>query len=851
MNIVRSFARVWLAVALLLAGCALATAQTAEPSGSPGSGQTGQSVHTDPKSAASAEKPAVDRELAVAALPAGIQEAAGKARRVATDIIKTLEDLKVRLANPSLPANELAKAREELEAVRERAKLADIELSAPLTQMEAQLSRLGPAPKDGETEAAPVAAQRVQLEEVRGVLLGARAQLALAAGVADQLASQAGQIERTRYFDRLLKREQSVLAPALWSQGIASISDLWARSARLATSYYTLMAENNGPWIAWFLLACFIVLAAGGYRICHALANRVRAGKVPTGELGKLVRVVAVPIGYGLVAVIATTVFGLLLFELGAQSKQIEQLYQAFALMMVMFAFTRGMARSILSPSRPDWRIADLSTQAAQKWLNLLTFAFMVMAAGYLVNELSQVLNLSDKLAAMRRAIVLPTLMIIIVRLILVAQRDRRSAEASQSKTVYFAWASYMIQPVWLLVFATGVALITGYLTLATYIVANIVVIGTVVSFLYCVRRLADAFVTQSISDGSRISKTLKHAFSMSERGIKRSGIALNAIVDLSLLLLGLPLLLMLTALSWVDVRSWLSTAFFGFNIGDITISLSSILLAISVFVVGLLLTRFVTGWLDRRILSATDLDAGVRNSIRTGASYTATILALLVAFAAAGVNFGNIAIVAGALSVGIGFGLQSIVNNFVSGLILLAERPIKVGDWVAVAAGEGTVTKINVRATEIETFDRCTIIVPNSSLISDAVQNWTHGDLMGRCKVNIGVSYDADPQQVHDILVQCAENHPRAMAYPLPSVLFKDFGASSLDFELRVFINDVNWVAFVGSELRFSIYKALKEAGIEIPFPQQDVNFRGFHEAVAMAIQPQSKPARAAKPKG
>ena len=370
-------------------------------------------------------------------------------------------------------------------------------------------------------------------------------------------------------------------------------------------------------------------------------------------------------------------------------------------------------------------------------------------------------------------------------------------------------------------------------------------------SFLYCMRRLADAFVAQSISEHSRISNTLKQTFFMSERGIKRAGIALNAFVDLTLLLFGLPLLLTLSALSWVDLRSWFSTAFFGFEIGNITISLSSILLAVGVFAIGLVLTRLITGWLDRRILSATNLDAGLRNSIRTGASYTAIILALLVAFAAAGVNFGNIAIVAGALSVGIGFGLQSIVNNFVSGLILLAERPIKVGDWVSVTAGEGTVTKINVRATEIETFDRCSIIVPNSSLISDAVQNWTHGDLMGRAKVLVGVSYDADPQQVHDILVKCAQDHPRAMAYPLPSVLFKDFGASSLDFEVRVFINDVNWVAFVASELRFSIHKALKEAGIEIPFPQRDVNVRGFQEAVAEVVKVDSKPAPKPKPKG
>ncbi len=843
MNFVRSFIHVWLVLALLLAGSVLASAQTGD--------QTGEIATEQPADTGTAATPKAEPVVAAAALPAGIKEAAGKARRVAADISKTLQDLKVKLADPSLPAGELAKTREQLEIVRERAKLVDLELASPLAQMDAQVSRLGPAPKDGETEPETVASQRAELERVRGVLLGARTQLALAAGAADQLASQAGQIERTRYFDRLFRHEKSILAPSLWSDGIARVSDIWVRSERLASGYYKLIADNNGAWVVWFLLAAFIALAAGGYQACRVLAHRVRAGKAPNGELGKLVRVVAVPIGYALVAAVATTIFGVLLFGLGAESSRIEQFYEAFALMMVMFAFTRGLARSILSPTQPDWRIANLSTQAAQKWLNLLTIAFVIMAASYLFNELFVVINLSDELTALRQAIVLPVLMIILVRLILIAQRDRRSEEAQQFSTVYFSWASYLVQPIWLLVIATGLALIAGYITLATYIAANIVVIGVVVSFLYCIRRLADAFVAQSISEGSRISDTLKNAFSMSEQGIKRSGIALNAIVDFTLLLLGLPLLLSLTALSWVDVRGWFSTAFFGFNIGDITISLSSIFLAIAVFVIGLVLTRFVTGWLDRRILSATEMDAGVRNSIRTGASYTATILALLVAFAAAGVNFGNIAIVAGALSVGIGFGLQSIVNNFVSGLILLAERPIKVGDWVSVTAGEGTVTKINVRATEIETFDRCSIIVPNSSLISDAVQNWTHGDLMGRCKVAIGVSYDADPQQVHDILVKCAEEHPRAMAYPQPSVLFKDFGASSLDFELRVFINDVNWVAFVGSELRFAIHKALKEAGIEIPFPQRDINVRGLHETVAEAVQVKARPARKAKPKG
>ncbi|MGI9511258.1 MAG: DUF3772 domain-containing protein [Anderseniella sp.] len=859
-----SFMRVWLLSALLLAGTVAATAQTGGLGNILGTGQSEQEAgeqkpaQPEKPGAATADEPRAqqsgkpgERALPEVALPVGIDEAAGKARRVAADISKTLEDLKIKLADPSLPEDELAKVREQIEIVRDRAKVVDLELTDPLAQMDALVARLGPVPKDGQTEPETVVAQRAELERVRGVLLGARAQLALAAGAADQLASQAGQLERTRFFDRLFKHDKSILAPSLWTDGIARVPDIWARTTRLATGYYTLIGENNGAWMAWLLLAIFVVLAAAGYHACRVLAHRVRAGKAPSGDLAKLIRVVAVPIGYALVAVVTTTVFGFLLFELGARSTRMEQLYSSFAIMMVMFAFTRGLARSILSPTQPDWRIASLSTQAAQKWLNLLTISLVVMSLSFFNNELLMVVNLSEQMQPLRRAIVLPVLMLIIVRLILVAQHDRRSSDAPQNSTVYFSWASYLVQPLWLLVIGTGLALITGYLTLATYLVADVVVIGTLVSFLYCVRRLADAFVAQSISEHSRISNMLKQTFFMSERGIKRAGIALNAFVDLTLLLFGLPLLLTLSALSWVDVRSWFSTAFFGFEIGNITISLSSILLAVGVFAIGLVLTRLITGWLDRRILSATNLDAGLRNSIRTGASYTAIILALLVAFAAAGVNFGNIAIVAGALSVGIGFGLQSIVNNFVSGLILLAERPIKVGDWVSVTAGEGTVTKINVRATEIETFDRCSIIVPNSSLISDAVQNWTHGDLMGRAKVLVGVSYDADPQQVHDILVKCAQDHPRAMAYPLPSVLFKDFGASSLDFEVRVFINDVNWVAFVASELRFSIHKALKEAGIEIPFPQRDVNVRGFQEAVAEVVKVDSKPAPKPKPKG
>ena len=821
--------RVWLVLCLALAVAGVAHAQDNDTVNNPAA--------TNPAAKpADTPKPVVDAKTAAvvaAALPTGILEASGRAERAADDISRTIEDLKRKLATPSLSQVELAKSREELEKLREQANQSDAELSEPLSQLDQLVSRLGPLPKEGETEPDAVSAQRAKLAEVRNKLLAARAQLALAAGAADQLATQAGQIERSRFRDNLFSKGKSIFQPSLWSQGVAAIPTLWARTVTLFHGFKTRIVEEHNEWTPWFLIVAFVVLLAAGYKACRVLAHKVRSDSTEIGALGKLLRVVAVSLGYALISIVFLLIYLMLYTSAADDEPRLDRLFVAFAVAMIGLAFARGVTRSILSPTRPDWRIANLSDHGASMWLWLITLGIALIKLNEFVSELSAVVNMTGEFLALRQAVLTIILVVIVAKLILSARRDKGSEEANAGKSEFFGWANLLIQPVWLLLLVSIVAMVVGYQTFALYLVSNIFTVGVTVSFLYCLRRLADAFVSQSVSPNSRVSKMLKSAFSMSQRSIQRFGIALNAGVDISILLLGLPILLAVSPLTWVDIRGWISTAFFGFKIGDITISLSAILLAIGVFLCGLLLTRYITSWLDRRILAPTEMDAGVRNSVRTGAGYLATIVALLVAFAAAGVDFGNIAIVAGALSVGIGFGLQSIVNNFVSGLILLAERPIKVGDWVNVSAGEGTVKQINVRSTEIETFDRCSIIVPNSSLISENVQNWTHGDMMGRCKFMVGVSYDADPQQVHDILLKCAEAHPRAVSFPPATVLFKDFGASSLDFEVRVFIDDIWWVSFVASDLRFAIHKELKAAGIEIPFPQQDINVRGLKEAL------------------
>ncbi|MEE4237538.1 MAG: mechanosensitive ion channel domain-containing protein [Anderseniella sp.] len=845
----RSAVRLWLVLLLLLTGPGLALAQSqTQTQTAPAQEQTQE----QPAPAEAAPAPA-QPETAVP-LPPGVADAAGKARRQAGQFTAQLEEFEARFANPSITRDELTKLRAEIEALREQVRQADQEVEQPLAQISNQISLLGPEPAEGASETASVAAQRAQLNKARDELAGAKAQLALVSGSVSQLAAKAAQTERDRFLNTLLGNTKSAVNPMLWTGWAAELPALWDRTVRLFSGFATQLTDANDgrSWPVWLLLACLLSIIAAVTVICRMIAQRARRGQPGEAEFQKYLRTVMVPAGYTLTAVIAFFLFRLIYGIIAPDTPRMLRLVDALGAALVGFAFMRAVARSILSPGRPEWRVVPLSSHAAAEWLWLSTIAFGLIGFSTVLKTLTDLVNMDARFAEGSNALLALLLAAIAARLILTARHDGAGEDAGEpGLKPAFGWVTYMIQPAWLLVIGAFVALLFGYITLGSYLSSNVYIVATVVALLYCIRCLSDAFVAQGLKPRSRISKMLKSAFSMSDKGINRASIALNAGVDMSLLLLGLPLVLALTSLTWVDVRSWLTTAFFGFKVGDITISLSSILVAVVVFAIGLGLTRFVTGWLDRRILTPTDMDAGVRNSLRTAAGYLAVIIVLLMAFAAAGVDFSNIALVAGALSVGIGFGLQSIVNNFVSGLILLAERPIKVGDWVQVAGGEGTVRKINVRSTEIETFDRCSIIVPNSSLISDTVSNWTHGDLMGRVRVMVGVSYGADPKQVEEILLDCARSHPRALQFPEATVLFKDFGASSLDFEVRVFIDDVNWVAFVGSDLRFTIHKALKEAGIEIPFPQRDVNVRGLKEAVHEAMEEAQPVARKRPGKG
>jgi len=294
-------------------------------------------------------------------------------------------------------------------------------------------------------------------------------------------------------------------------------------------------------------------------------------------------------------------------------------------------------------------------------------------------------------------------------------------------------------------------------------------------------------------------------------------------------------------------LSGWLGDAMsHRYVLGALDVSLGDVAAFLLGLLAAVLFARAVSFLLAEEILPRTTIPRGRATAIVTIVRYLLLAVGFLVAVAVSGFELNRLTLLVSAFGVGVGFGLQNIISNFVAGLILILERPIEVGDVVELSQMTGTVQRIGIRSSLVRTFDGASVIVPNSNLISDQVVNWTHSDKLRRIELRVGVAYGTAPERVLELQRGAAAGHPKVLPYPPPNPLFVGFGDSALDFSLRFWTAEFdNWMT-VQSDVLAAVEAALRGAGIEIPFPQRDLHLRSVDPAAREALRdaPQSPPA-------
>ncbi|MDP3526921.1 MAG: mechanosensitive ion channel family protein [Hoeflea sp.] len=728
-----------------------------------------------------------------------------------------------------------------------------VSLRPRLTEIKARIEELGPVPAEGEAAEPEIIVEeraRLATERARINTLTGRAETVTVR--ANELGNQVTDARRELFSTTLFKRTE--IGPSMLSEALTAMGDevnaffrtygSWAKFV-WAFKWHALLG-----WMFFSLLAA-LILISGAYRLFGGLIERDPGVEDPpyTSRLSvafwsTIIPTVAMTALMGTVYVLAGS-FAVL-------RPDVAPVISSLLVVIVAVFFVSKLARGILAPHMPAWRLVDLSNGGANLLYHLVVALVIVNGLDYVAGEIGRSLGSPVVLTVFKGVISVCLMALILIGMAMVRPMLPRSGDPADPGTPWprVIWTTLLIGGLGLL---ATVAL--GYVGLARFAATQIVVTGAILTTMYIGYLSGKAISEPGAFADTVVGRWVGKRFEIGHIGLDQAGLAAGLLISLMVLLLGAPVILLQWGFQIQDIELWFYRFLTEIRIGGITISIVGIFFGILLFIAGLLATRWFQRWLDGNVMARGQMDTGVRNSIKTGIGYLGVAVAGLVGVSAAGIDLSSLALVAGALSLGIGFGLQNIVSNFVSGLILLAERPFKVGDWVVTGSTEGFVKKISVRATEIETFSRQTIIVPNSELINSPVGNWTHRNSLGRINVPIGVTYGADPRRVMEILGEVANGCELVMNNPPPVVYFAGFGDSSLNFEVKAHLADVLSGLAARTDLRLRIFERLKEEGIEIPYPQQDLNIKlgedsaGLAELIEKLVANQARPARGEKP--
>ncbi len=587
-------------------------------------------------------------------------------------------------------------------------------------------------------------------------------------------------------------------------------------------------------------IAILLVGIAGGWQARRLIRRHFARDPLESspGSSRRIMAALAEGISNALVPALLIFVGVAFLHVQGILSTQAENMVWTLAsIIMPLFAVI-GLTYAAFSPGAPAWRIVPVTPSGARA----LPLRIAILSVTLVVTANFQIiLRTYDLVTGPLRSVFLLLQSLAVSGLLALMLPDRywedadpgtaegsgpvkakEGNEEDQHAVVHFSRLALIT-----FILVTPAIAMCGYGRLSEFIQLRIIVSAMVIGIALLFRMAAQEGANVLLAKRATRKRPATPVSNPAAADPASTGVIslfVTLAIDLATIVLVAPILLLLMGVPTSTLGIWGNNIAAGLTIGGVTISLTGIFLAIVTFIVGYTLTGWIQRWLGSRILPTTTLDPSIRNSITSATTYIGVTLSLLAAISILGVGFANLAIVAGALSVGIGFGLKTVVENFVAGLLILIERPIRVGDWIVVGGNEGTVRHISVRATEIETFDRASVIVPNSEIIASSVTNWTHKNRIARLIIKVGVDYGTDTRLVSSLLVDCAKAQEEILKYPEPKAFFVSFGDYSLDFELRCFVRDTDYILSTKSNLHYAIDDIFRLHKVNIPSPQREV---------------------------
>jgi len=745
---------------------------------------------------------------------------------------QTLSAARNALGGPVLsPEDQLPPLSASLEQILAEARALELELDQELKPFKQQLDSLGPAPgKEAPPELEDIASQRTELTAEVARIEGQQRQIALAKVRAVELVERIGQLQQQHLVERLSQRGPQPTSPAVWLQAAVDLGRL-ARdvlTSPFVTAWVHLEATSLRSLLYLLAVGASLLLS---WPLRGWLLRRFGPDPAVTDPTFARRIVAAVIIGLAniLIPTLAIAVFVLTLLAQNWLIRPLSGIIEAIAANLIIFLVIAGMAHSTLSPRLPAWRILRISPASAIKVSWTITVIAAVVAAHRAIAAIAAEHPGSSPELDSILIFVRTTITAVLALSIL----PRRHWLSEEKKTEPPFWLVLRLIAGALLL-TTPLLALAGFTVLALYLQSRMILTALAIGLGLMLRAALREMLEQLLSPQRQFFRRVGAPIGFTDRTASVTLFWLKLLLDPIIVLPMLVLLLASYGVAPTSLRLWLS--YFGgeIRIGGVTISPVDIILAILVFLAGISAAAALRRWLANKVLPNTRFDYGVRNSIAAGTGYVAFGVAVMLAVATAGVDLSSLAFVAGALSVGIGFGLRTVVENFVAGLLLLIERPVQIGDWIVVGNSEGTVKRISVRSTEIETADRASVILPNSELIASAVTNWTYRDGTVRVIIKINVAYGSVTRQAKELLLKCAKDHPDVLAYPAPQVVFQGFGDWALNFELRCFVGDTDKLVGTRSDLCFAIDDAFRANGIEIPLPQRVLHLKPGASGIA-----------------